>query len=342
MNLDTHLAERIARLALDGIGRDYPSQIAHVMQADADALPPRDLTPIFFGCYDWHSAVHSHWCLVRLLRCAPNGGDWREDCVELLDAQFTAENVTGEVAYLSRAGRQGFERPYGLAWLLQLCAELRDWDEAAAGEWAEDLSPLERLAADRFREWLPNLTHPIRSGEHSQTAFAFGLTLDWSRTTGDAALESLICERTLHYHRDDADAPLHFEPSGHDFLSPALAEADLLRRVVPPDEFAEWLSAFLPRLPADGSTDWLQPAVVTDPGDGKLAHLYGLNLSRAWMLEGVASGLPDDDERIDTLTKTADLHRNAGLPAVTGEHYSVSHWLGSFAVYLLTRADGRG
>ncbi|MFQ5731341.1 MAG: DUF2891 domain-containing protein [Planctomycetaceae bacterium] len=341
MTLDAHLAERIARLALDGIGRDYPNQIAHVMHADGDARPPRNLTPIFYGCYDWHSAVHSHWCLIRLLRCAPNGGEWREECVERLDAQFTADNAAGEVAYLSAAGRQGFERPYGLAWLLQLCAELREWDEAAAQEWADVLQPLEHIAANRFQDWLPKLTHPIRSGEHSQTAFAFGLALDWSRTTGDAAAESLLCERSLFYHRDDSDAPLHFEPSGHDFLSPALAEADLMRRVLPTGEFGNWLSAFLPGLPNDGSADWLPLEIVTDPTDGKLAHLYGLNLSRAWMLEGVAAGLPDGDSRVRSLTRTADRHRDAGLPAVTGEHYSVSHWLGSFAVYLLTRRNVR-
>ena len=340
MTIDAAMSARIARLALDGIRREYPNQIAHVMQADGDARPPRDLTPIFFGCYDWHSAVHSHWCLVRLLRCSTESSDWQREARELLDFQFTDEKIAGEAGYLSAPDRRGFERPYGQAWLLQLCAECREWtDNACAQRWAAALEPLEGIAADRFRAWLPNLSHPVRTGEHSQTAFAFGLVLDWCRVTGVTDLESLLTERTLFYHREDANAPLHFEPSGHDFLSPALAEADLMRRVLPEAEFSEWLAAFLPQLPTDGAGTWLQPAVVSDPSDGKIAHLHGLNLSRAWMLAGIAAGLPVGNPRIESLNVAADEHRQAGLPAVTGEYYAISHWLGSFAVYLLT---GRG
>lgn len=328
-------AERIALLAIDGIAREFPNKIAHVMHSDGDALPPRKLTPAFFGCFDWHSAVHSHWCLVRLLRFAPKQS-WTDHARETLNRSFTPQNIAGELRYLTGPDREGFERPYGLAWLLQLCAELREWDDAAAGVWLNILRPLEELAADRFRLWLPKLTHPIRTGEHSQTAFAMGLVLDWSLIAGDEELTELVRNRALDFHADDVNAPLHFEPSGHDFLSPCLAEADLMRRCLNESPFTDWLSQFLTDLPTDGRADWLPPAKVSDPTDGKLAHLHGLNLSRAWMLRGIADGLPADDPRAVSLRAAAENHVAAGLPAVTGEHYSISHWLGSFAVYLLT------
>lgn len=334
--LTTDFAARIAALAIDGVRREYPNKIAHVLVGDADALPPRTLTPVFYGCFDWHSAVHSHWCLVRLLRCFPDA-DWGREARSAIAGNVTPENAAEELRYLDVPDREGFERPYGLAWLLQLCAELREWDDADGREWLSRLEPLERLAAERFRTWLPKLTHPIRSGEHSQTAFALGLVLDWCETASEGRLRDVVRESAIRFHRNDVDAPLHFEPSGHDFLSPSLAEADLMRRVLPDDEFAEWLSRFLPSIPRDGSTDWLPPGIVTDPADGKLAHLHGLNLSRAWMLEGIAAALPENDPRRSTLQSTAAAHRDAALPTVTGEHYAVSHWLGSFAVYLLTR-----
>ncbi len=186
---------------------------------------------------------------------------------------------------------------------------------------------------------MPKLTRPIRIGEHDQTAFSFGLMLDWARAAGDASFERLMNERIAAYYLNDVNCPLAYEPSGQDFLSPCLAEADLLRRVLPADRFASWLKAFLPRIPADGSSSWLDPAVVTDPSDPKLAHLDGLNLSRAWMLEGIATGLPQNDARRASLSAAARRHREAGLSAVTGEHYEGAHWLGTFAVYLVT---GRG
>jgi hypothetical protein len=243
------------------------------------------------------------------------------------------------VAYLKGAGRVSFERPYGLAWLLQLSAELREWDDAEARRWSETLKPLESVARDRLAEWLPKLSHPIRIGEHDQTAFALGMVLDWSRTAGDKEMESLVTARVRAYYVEDKSCPLSYEPSGQDFLSPCLAEADLARRILPPRQFAPWLSAFLPGIPLDGKGPWIEPEVVTDPGDPKLAHLDGLNLSRAWMLEGIASGLPPRDRRLLSIRATAAKHRERGLAAVTGEHYEGGHWLGSFATYLAT---GRG
>jgi hypothetical protein len=244
--------------------------------------------------------------------------------------------VAAEVRYLRGAGRVSFERPYGLAWLLQLAAELREWDDADARRWAAALQPLEQEAAARLAAWLPKLANPIRIGEHSQTAFSLGLVLDWARTAHEAGMESLVAERARAFYLRDRACPMAYEPSGEDFLSPCLAEADLMRRVLPAREFAAWLPRFLAPLPVRADPAWLPPAVVTDPSDPKLAHLDGLNLSRAWMLEGIASGLPARSPHRSPLLATAAAHRVAGLRAVTGEHYEGGHWLGTFAVYLVT------
>jgi hypothetical protein len=336
--VDPALAGRFAALALECVHKEYPNKIAHVMQGDADARPPRELTPAFFGCYDWHSAVHGHWLLARLLRLNPEA-PFAADARQALARSLSSENVAEEVRYLEGEGRISFERPYGLAWLLQLAAELRESDDAQARQWSAALEPLESLAAERISEWLPKLTRPIRVGEHSQTAFAFGLILDWARVADREDVGRLVVERSRDYYRADRQCPLAYEPSGEDFLSPCLAEADLMRRVLGPLEFAAWLADFLPSLPTDGSGDWLEPGIVLDPTDPKLAHLDGLNLSRAWMLEGIASGLPEGDPRVAGLRAAATVHREAGLRSVTGEHYEGGHWLGTFAVYLVT---GRG
>ncbi len=333
---DAAAVGRFAELALDCVHQEYPNKIAHVLNSAEDALPPRELTPVFFGCYDWHSAVHGHWLLVRLCRVYPQA-PLAARARAALAQSFVAEQVLAEVEYLRADGRGTFERPYGLAWLLQLSAELHEWDDPQAGAWASALEPLEREAADRFRQWLAKLSHPVRTGEHSQTAFAVGLVLDWARCRGDHKMVALVTQRARHYYLNDQGASFAFEPGGEDFLSPALAEADLMRRVLEPAEFAAWLGAFLPELSLDGSPDWLQPAVVTDRKDGKLVHLDGLNLSRAWMLEGIAAGLPPKDPRTVGLLGVARRHRRAGLTAISGQHYEGGHWLGSFAVYLVTK-----
>jgi len=338
--LDPAAAERFARLALDCVHREYPNKIAHVLQSDEDARPPRALTPAFYGCYDWHSSVHGHWLLARLARRfpkAPFAGEARA----ALAVSLTPANIAAEVAYLRGPGRTSFERPYGLAWLLALAAELRSWDDPQAREWALILEPLEVESAQRIVAWLPKLQYPIRSGEHSQTAFAFGLIADWTQVRGDVGLARLLEGAARRYYLADRDCPLRYEPSGEDFLSPCLAEADFMRRMLPTHEFAEWLGGFLPGLPTDGRADWLPPGIVTDRSDPKLAHIDGLNLSRAWMLEGIASRLPEKDRRRAALEAAARAHAAAALPAVTGEHYEGGHWLGTFAVYLTTRAGLR-
>jgi hypothetical protein len=329
---------RFADLALACVHREYPNKIAHVLNSDADLAPPRELTPVFWGCYDWHSSVHGHWMLARLARLEPDA-PFAPAAHAALERSLTPDGIRGELAYMGAAGREGFERPYGLACLPQPGAELREWEHPDAMRWADALAPLESLAADRLREWLPKLAYPIRGGEHFQTAFAFGLALDWARTAGDAELESLLVSTSRELYLADRNCPLAYEPSGHDFLSPCLAEADLVRRLLPASEFAAWLEGFMPGIPADGNVSWLPIGRVTDRIDGKLAHLDGLNLSRAWMLEGIAAALPPADARRGSLRAAAAAHATAGLAGVSDAHYSGSHWLGSFATYLVT---GRG
>jgi hypothetical protein len=321
-DFDAKAAERFANLALACVHKEYPNKISHNLNSDADVAPPRKLTPAFYGCYDWHSSVHGHWLLTRLVRTFPDA-PFAKPAREALALSITPSNIAQEVAYLRGERRASFERPYGLAWLLQLGAELRESNDPLA----KTLEPLEAAAADRLKTWLPKLSHPIRIGEHSQSAFSFGLIID---STSDPQLRQLVIDRSRVFFLHDRNCPIAYEPSGEDFLSPCIAEADLMRRVLPAKEFAAWLTAFLPEIS-------VKPEVVTDPSDPKLAHLDGLNLSRAWMLEGIASALPPADPRLPALRAAAKAHRDAGLASVTGEHYEGGHWLGSFAVYLTTR-----
>lgn len=328
--------DAFAHLALDCIERPYPNKLAHVLAGPEDARPPTALTPAFYGCFDWHSAVHGHWLLVRLLRRDPDAA-WAQDATAALTRNLSSTNLAGELVYLSREDRVGFERPYGLAWLLQLAAEVRRWQAPRATEIANGLLPLERLASQRLVEWAQKLSFPVRSGEHSCSAFAFGLALDWARDAGDTEVAVRLASRVRAMHADDRGCNLALEPSGQDFLSPSLAAADLMRRVLSSEAFATWLTAALPEIPEDGSV-LFEPAVPSDRHDGKLVHLDGLNLSRAWMLAGIADGLPREDRRRASILATAAAHRDAGLAAIAGTPYEGSHWLGSFAVYLETRA----
>ncbi len=339
-SFDAKAAERFAKLALACVHKEYPNKIAHVLNSDADVAPPRKLTPAFCGCYDWHSSVHGHWLLVRLVRTFPEAS-FADGARDALKQSLSAENLKQEAVYIRGEGRSSFERPYGLSWLLQLCAELREWDDPQAREWSANLKPLEDAAVERLTTWLPKLSHPVRVGEHDQTAFGLGLVFDYARTAKSDALAKLIRDSAKKFFLADKNCPLNYEPSGEDFLSPCLGEADLMRRVLPQKEFASWLKGFMPQIPVgrEGSenADWLRVTISPDPSDPKLAHLDGLNLSRAWMLEGILSALPDDDPRRPALQAAADAHRHAGLAAVTGEHYEGGHWLGSFAVYLTTQ-----
>ena len=332
---DSITPEKFAELALECVHKEYPNKISHTLQGDEDVKPPRDLYPAFYGCYDWHSSVHGHWLLTRLARLYPEN-DLSTESIVKLNKSLTAENLIEETNYIKGKGRAAFERPYGIAWLLQLAAELEEWNNESANLWRENIKPLEEILSQRIEDWLPKLTYPVRSGQHSQTAFALGLIIDWARTTGNVDLALLIEQRRIDYFANDKDCPISYEPSGADFLSPCLAEADLMRRVLQPQDFSAWLSDFI-IIPIEENVNCLEPAIVSDPSDPKLAHLDGLNLSRAWMLEGIASGLPSDDPRIRSLLRAAEKHADTGLAAVTGEYYEGGPWLGSFATYLVTQ-----
>ncbi len=324
MSLTEQTAARFARLALDCVTREYPNKIAHVLTSDEDVRPPRDLTPAFYGCFDWHSAVHGHWMLARLARSFPNA-DFAIDARTALVRNITVQNISAETGYLVGPGRDSFERPYGLAWLLALSAELR----ALNSDLAEVLSPLENAAWDKLHTWIRKLPYPDRSGQHANTAFALGLILD---SCGDSPDRPTLTwfERAAQFYGQDRNAPIAMEPSGEDFLSPCLAEADLMRRLYEPNHFSLWLGRFFPEMPH------LKPELSPDRSDGKLAHFDGLNLSRAWMLRGIAQGLPPKDSRRAEFFRMSEAHREAGLASVTGEHYEGGHWLGTFAAYLET------
>jgi hypothetical protein len=334
---DIKAAQRFANLALACVHKEYPNHISHTLNSDADAAPPRKLTPAFYGCYDWHSSVHGHWLLVRLVRTFPDA-PFVQAAREALLQSLTAENIVQEAAYLRGEGRASFERPYGLAWLLQLVAELHEWDDPQAKEMAANLHPLEKVVLERLNNWLPKLSNPVRIGEHDQTAFALGLMFDYAHGNGDQKFAELVVSKANQFYLSDKNCPLAYEPSGEDFLSPCLGEADLMRRVLPRERFARWLRTFLPQISqANKDILWLTPVVSPDPSDPKLAHLDGLNLSRAWMLEGIAAGLPKSGKRLPAIRAAAAAHSRNGLAAVTGEHYEGGHWLGSFAVYLVTK-----
>jgi hypothetical protein len=325
------IAQPFARLATACIQRELPSSIQHAITGPDDIRRPRELHPAFYGCLDWHSAVHGHWMLVRLLRTVPALAD-AAAIRAALDANLTAANLAAEVAYFVDPHRRSFERTYGWAWLLQLAAELQLWNDPDARRWSVHLAPLAELIVARYLAFLPRQTYPIRTGVHPNTAFGLALALDYARTAGHTALAALIVERATTYYASDRDAPASWEPGGEDFLSPSLAEADLMRRVFAPAELAAWLHGFLPHgLPAS-----LQhPATVSDRSDPKLAHLDGLNLSRAWCLRAVAAALPDGDPLRAAFTTAGDAHAAAGLAHVATGDYMGEHWLASFAVYLL-------
>jgi len=331
--LDQAAAGRFATLALTCLHQEYPNHVAMTLNSDADARPPHLLTPAFYGCLDWHSDVHGHWLLVRLLRLYPDAPFAQAARAEIAKS-LTPDNIAAEVAFMTQPGRASFERPYGLGWLLKLAAELRQWDDPQAKEWSATLAPLEAEVAKRIKIWVPKLAYPIRIGEHAQTAFSFGQIWDWAEVSEDSEMKELLTNAAKRYYWTDKACPIQYEPNGEDFISPCLGEADFMRRVVDKKSYGEWLANFLPNIPKETGKDWLKPGIVTDRTDPKLAHLDGLNLSRAWMLQGIASGLEPGDKRVKVLEEMAEKHRNEALPNVTGEHYEGGHWLGTFAVYL--------
>jgi len=328
--IDADAAARLTAHPLDGVDTEYPHATGAI-DGPGDVTPPRERHPVFYGCFDWHSAVHSHWCLVRALRLFPEHPD-RDKIVAGIDDRLTSERVAGEVAWFD--DRETFERPYGWAWLLALAAELDGWDDPRAVRWSDALRPLEERVRALVRERFLPMERPQRVGTHGNSAFALSLILDYARTVGDHALESDIVETALDCYRDDADAPIGYEPLGWDFLSPALTEADLMRRVLDSGAFADWFDAFLPEVDALPA-----PVSVADGEGGVALHLIGLNVSRAWMLAGVADALPTGPRR-EGIRATSIAHARRGVDEAFTDDYAGSHWLSSFVCYLLTRNEG--
>jgi hypothetical protein len=328
-------ASAFARLALQAVGKEYPNKPADVLTGEKDVKPPRAVHPAFYGSYDWHSSVHGHWMLVRLLRLFPDLPE-RKEARAALAEHLTADNLRAEADAFARPGAQSYERPYGWAWLLKLAEELHGWDDPDAREWSKNLRPLADVIRDRFVAYFPKQAYPIRSGVHPNTAFALAFAHDYARAVGDKELRERVEERSRAYFAKDAGAPAAWEPDGADFLSPSLEEADLMRRVLPPDEFPAWFDAFLPDLAKGEPKGLLAPANATDRADPQLVHLDGLNLSRAWCMRGVAAALPKDDPARNVLARSAARHAEAALGHVASGDYAGEHWLASFAVYLLS------
>lgn len=323
------LGSRLARIALGHVRREFPHSENIRLNSAADLAMPRENHPIFYGSYDWHSCVHSYWLLARLLRAHPALPE-RQAIIELFDVQLTAAKVAGELAYFLLPGRQGFERPYGWAWLLKLSHELAEVQQSLERDWSVALAPLAEEIAGRFVGYLPKLHYPIRSGNHANTAFALTLALDYAQQADDQVLRDMIVERAQHYFLADSAYPA-WEPGGEDFLSPGWQEALLMQRVLPTQAFATWFSAFLPTLALGQPLHLLQPAGVSDRSDGRLAHLDGLNLSRAWCLRSLGRSLPDTDPRRVILNQAAQVHQRAGM-AHLQDDYMGEHWLATFAL----------
>ncbi len=333
ITLTPDLASRFARVALGHVTLEYPNKLDHIMSGPEDVRSPRDLHPVFYGSFDWHSCVHGYWTLVSLYRRFP---DLPEAAAirDLVDAHIVPEKIAVEAAYLDRPFSTLFERPYGWAWLLALAAELARNTSPEGQRWSAALAPLAQAFAGLFRAWLPKATYPIRVGTHYNSAFAVTLALDYAVAASDTALAALLRERARAWFGGDADCQA-WEPGGDEFLSPALMEAECMRRVLEADEFAAWLTRFLPRLAESRPATLFTPAAVSDRGDGKIAHLDGLNLSRAWCQRGLTRALPDKDARVAPLRHAADRHLEASLPQVDGD-YMGSHWLASFALLALS------
>jgi len=333
--LDMESASQFAGLALHAITTEYPNKLDHVMNGPEEVLGPSRLHPVFFGSYDWHSCVHGHWLLVRLLKQVSDLPQ-AEEIRATLNALLTPEKIAAEVAYLGQPGRASFERTYGWAWLLKLTEELEGWDDADGLRWRSALDPLAQAFVGMYMDFLPKQDYPIRRGVHPNTAFGIAFALDYARAVQDETLQALLLERAQTYFLSDTEYPAQWEPDGDDFFSRSLMEADLMRRVLGPGEFASWFHAFLPGLASGEPESLLTPADVSDRSDPKIVHLDGLNLSRAWCMRSIARALPDADPVRGILMAAAERHALATLPHIASGNYEGEHWLATFAVYMLT------
>lgn len=330
--LTPEMASRFASLALNHLTREFPNKLMHAMSSAADAQTPRQLHPIFYGSYDWHSCVHGYWLLLRLLNKFPDLPQAGK-IIAMVGEHFTAENVAGEMAYLQQSQHAGFERPYGWAWFLALTQQLHEMALPQAAVWAKNLAPMTRFFEESFTAFLPKANYPLRVGSHFNTAFALALALDYARCVKHESLSELIKETALRWHLDDKNCQA-WEPGGDEFLSPSLMEAELMRRVLPGEEFVTWFGHFLPDLAQNQPATLFTPATVTDRSDGKIGHLDGLNLSRAWCQRSLASALPAGDPRATCLRNAAHAHLHSALEHLDSD-YMGEHWLATFALLAL-------
>jgi len=329
--LTVALASTFARAALGHVGREWPNKLDHVMAGMEDVQSPRALHPIFFGSFDWHSCVHGYWLLARLYRRFPDLPE-RTEIAGLFAERFTAANVTTETAYLARPESRGFERPYGWAWALMLSGELAQHETPEGKGWSDLLQPFAGAFVRRFETWLPLATYPVRAGVHANTAFSLLLALDYARVTGNINFAFMLGEKARGWYANDRDCQA-WEPSGDDFLSSALVEAACMRAAMGREAFAFWLMRFLPRLSAGEPATLFAPAFVSDRSDGKIAHLDGLNLSRAWCWRLLFDGVMDPDAR-HRIDRAISDHLESAMPHITGD-YMGEHWLATFALLAL-------
>jgi Protein of unknown function (DUF2891) len=334
MTLTQKQTSAFARLALKGLQKEYPNKPGHVLNSAADIKSPRELYPAFYGCFDWHSSVHGHWMLVRLLRLFPDLPE-KEQIRAVLAEHLTAKNLQAEADYFAQPNRQSFERTYGWAWLLKLAEELQSWDDPGARQWSANLQPLVDTIVARYLSFLPKQTYPIRSGVHPNTAFGLAFAFDYARAVDNKPLRALVEDRSRAYYGSDTGIPAKWEPDGADFFSPSLLEADLMRRVLAVSDFQALLQRFLPDLAKGEPRSLFVPATVTDRTDPQIVHLDGLNLSRAWCMRSIAAALPAGDPARKLLAKAAARHAEAALEHVASGDYAGEHWLASFATYML-------
>ena len=328
-------ASHFAALALKCTQKEYPNKPGNTLESDSDKLSPQQMHPAFYGCYDWHSCVHGHWMLVRLLKLFPNMPE-AAHIRDVISQSITEKNIQGEAAYFAKSVNKSYERTYGWAWLLKLVQELHTWKDADARRWEKNLQPLTDIIVQRYMEFLPKQTYPIRQGMHPNTAFGLVFAWDYAKTFGNNDLLGMVAKRSKDYFLKDTIASLAWEPNGADFLSPSLEEADLMRRVLSKPEFAKWFNQFFKELIARKPKNILEPAIVSDRTDLQIVHLDGLNLSRAWCMFAIAKALGNQHPMYRVLMRSAKTHLLSALPNIANGNYSGEHWLASFAVYAIS------
>ncbi len=334
--LDGSTANQWGQLVLAGVETEFPNKLSLVYSNEDQIGTPREHFPAFYGSYDWHSSVHGHWVLIRLLRYHATI-ESAPQIREVLNRHLSEANLQKEAEFFARDEQKAFERMYGWAWFLRLVMELEDWEDPDAERWREYVRPLENVLVKRIEAYLPLLSYPIRIGQHTDTGFALGQILDYARAIGQSRLERLVVDRATAFYAADTDYPVHYEPSGHDFFSSCWNEADLMRRVLAEPEFEQWLDKFVPTLAEQLADGTIAPVRVSDVSDPKIVHLAGLNLSRAWCLQSVASALRDDHPLREPLVESASSHLSAGLAYINSGHYEGDHWLATFGLYAVDR-----